>query len=64
MEQQVTTIVILDLSTAFDTVDHTLLLDVLDKRFGITGTAREWYQSYLQSRRFREAVGKEMSQPR
>ena len=48
MEQQlVTAIVILDLGAAFDTVDHTLLLDVLDKRFGITGTARKWYQPYL-----------------
>ena len=36
MENQlVTAIVILGLSVAFDTVDHDLLLDILQKRFGI-----------------------------
>ena len=62
--QLVTAIVIIDLSTAFDTVDHNLLLDVLENRFGITGTARRWYASYLQPRIFRVLVGKEESQPR
>ena len=62
--QLVTSIVILDLSAAFDTVDHDLLLDVLETRFGITGTARKWYESYLKPRRFRVSVGKEESQPR
>ena len=62
--QLVTAIVILDLSTALDTVDHNLLLDVLEARFGITGTARKWYASYLQPRRFRVLVGKEESKPR
>ena len=62
--QLVTSIVILDLSAAFDTVDHDLLLDVLEARFGITGTARKWYESYLKPRKFRVAIGKEKSQPR
>ena len=62
--QLVTSIVILDLSAAFDTVDHDLLLDVLEARFGITGTARKWYESYLKPRKFRVAIGEEKSQPR
>ena len=62
--QLVTSIVILDLSAAFDTVDHDLLLDILEARFGMTGTARKWYESYLKPRRFRVVVGKEESQPR
>ena len=62
--QLVTSIVILDLSAAFDTVDHDLLLDILEARFGITGTARKWYESYLKPRRFRVVVGKEESHPR
>ena len=65
MENQlVTSIVILDLSAAFDTVDHNLLLGVLGKRFGIAGTALEWYRSYLVPRRFRVAIKDKMSKPR
>ena len=41
--QLVTAIVLLDLSAAFDTVDHDLLLDILEKQFGITDEARKWY---------------------
>ena len=55
--------VILDLSAAFDTVDHDILLDVLDKRFGIVGSARR-YESYLKLRRFKVAVEDKTSQPR
>ena len=62
--QLVTAIVILDISAAFDTVDHDLLLEVLGKRFGIVGTARTWYDSYLKPRRFRVAVEDKISQPR
>ena len=65
MENQlVTVIVILDLSAAFDTVDHDLLLDVLRKRFRIVGSARTWYKSYSKPRRFRVAVEDKISQPR
>ena len=65
MENQlVTAIVILDLSAAFDTVDHNILLDILEKRFGIVGLARAWYKSYLKPRRFKVAVEDKVSQPR
>ena len=51
MEKQlVTAVVIQDLSAAFDTVDHDLLLEVLEKQFWITGSARLWYQNYLKQR--------------
>ena len=62
--QLVTAIVILDLSTAFDTVDHDILLEVLGKHFGIVGASRTWYESYLKPRKFRVAVEDKISQPR
>ena len=45
--KEVKAVAILDLSTAFDTVDHKLLLEVLQKRFGICDMALLWYENYL-----------------
>ena len=46
-DRKVALLVMLDLSSAFDTVDHTLLLNHLHSYFGIGGSALEWISSYL-----------------
>ena len=41
---------LLDLSSAFDTVNHQLLLAVLQKRFAVTNSTLTWSQSYSADR--------------
>uniref|UniRef100_A0A3B1J1G3 Reverse transcriptase domain-containing protein n=1 Tax=Astyanax mexicanus TaxID=7994 RepID=A0A3B1J1G3_ASTMX len=43
-------LVLLDMSAAFDTIDHTILLERLENMVGVTGTALTWFKSYLTDR--------------
>ena len=44
--QRVSALVVMDLSAAFDTVDHKILLDVLSSQYGIEGKALSWFDTY------------------
>ena len=56
-------LVLLDLSAAFDTVDHDILLTRLSARYGITGTAHQWFATYLKNRQQSVIIGGEVSDP-
>ena len=45
-----TALVLLDLSAAFDTIDHSSLLGCLQSWFGVCGSALSWFTSYLADR--------------
>ena len=47
---ELTALLLLDLSAAFDTIDHDLLLSRLTKWFGIDGLVLQWVRSYLTGR--------------
>ncbi len=50
-------LVLLDLSSVFDFVDHGILLSFLDHSIGIRGTVLDWFRSFLYNRRFSASIG-------
>ena len=55
-KQEVTLLILLDLSAAFDTIDHGTMLQIPENDFGITDTALCWLSSFLVSRKQRVLV--------
>ena len=50
-------IVLLDLTAAFDTISHKILLDRLKNMYGIDSIALQWISSYLSDRQQKVVVG-------
>jgi len=61
--QQVSALVLLDLSAAFDTDDHQILLDRLSLNFGLSGSALSLLRSYLSNRTQSVLIDSCSSQP-
>ena len=59
----VTALTLLDLSAAFDTIDHTILMDRLNGYYGISELALGWFKSYLSGRTHLIKVGSTLSHP-
>ena len=57
-----TALVLLDLSAAFDTIDHNILIGYLKSWFGIGGTALRWFASYLRNRCQAIKIGSTLSE--
>ena len=58
---KITALTLLDLSAAFDTIDHQILLQRLEGCFGVTGIALGWFSSYLKNRCQRIKLGDHLS---
>ena len=56
-EEKATVVMLLDLSAAFDTVDHTKLLSILKHEIGLEGNALSWFKSFLCGRCQKVRIG-------
>uniref|UniRef100_A0A8C2FL91 Reverse transcriptase domain-containing protein n=1 Tax=Cyprinus carpio TaxID=7962 RepID=A0A8C2FL91_CYPCA len=56
-----TVLVLLDLTSAFDTIDHNIMLDKLQDLLGISGSVLKWFSSYLTGRSFSVFINQIMS---
>ena len=61
--KEVTALVLLDLSKAFDSIDHSLLLTELST-LGLSKVSLEWFKSYLSQRGQSVRIGSQLSEPR
>jgi len=63
LDTYLSALVLLDLSAAFDTVDHGIILHRLDSSYQIVGSVQKWFQSYLSNRLHNVRVGFSSSSP-
>ena len=60
---KISVLVLLELSVAFDTIGHEILLHRLHNVFGFVGPVLSWFQSYLENRTQNVAVHGKHSTP-
>ena len=59
----VVVLVMLDLTAAFDTVEHAIQLSRLTHNYGVTGAALKWFTSYFSGRQQLVYIGSDKSSP-
>ena len=60
--QEGTALIAIDLLVAFDTMNHQILLNILDKFQEIKGEAWQWSESYLENRSIRDQINNSLEQ--
>ena len=60
---KVTALILLDISAAFDTIDHATLIERLHEHFGISGAVLQWFKSYISNRQQRVHIDGSLSCP-
>ena len=56
-------LILLDLSAAFDTLDHNILIKRLNSYFGFSGSVLQWFSSYIKDRGQSVVIGDVISSP-
>lgn len=56
-----TVLVLLDLTSAFDTVDHSIFISRLKNEMGFSGSVLKWFSSYIHGRTFNVSINSVMS---
>ena len=59
--KEVTFLVLLDVSAAFNTIDHSTPLNILQQDFGVVGPDLNWFDSFLSGRKQRILLGDKTS---
>ena len=59
--QQVSALILLDFTAIFDTVEHSVLTEVLNNKFGVIGTVLQWFKDYLTKRKFKVCINNNYS---
>ena len=60
-QRQEVVLVLLDFTSAFDTIDHVIMLNRFGKRYGFKDRVIEWLKSYLSDRSHVVKIGNDFS---